>query len=214
MAVTDNMEMDLPTPEITLWPEWAAMIVAALQVVDAHDHSEGEGVLVTPAGFLVNDDFDFQEENLVDAGSLGLADKAASDVSLLGTIQRIQGNLWWINQAGAAVQLTSGSSIVSAGSGVLTPSVISSYPYSILTSDAQAVLIIDSASARTLLLPAASNAMTVYIKDGSSLAQTNNITVTPDGTDLIDGVNANYLIDQNNGCIGLISDGVSKWYLI
>lgn len=211
---TTFMDMTKPTVSSTLGPEWASEVNDCLDVIDAHDHADGKGTPVTPAGMDINAELDCQDEKLSNVASLSLFPKAAADATHLGSIQRIGTNLWWINASGAAVQLTNGSSVASAGTGVLTPSVVSSYPYTILTTDAQAVLIIDTASARTLTLPAASTAMMVGVKDGVGTASTNNITVTPDGTDLIDAVNANYLIQEDFGCKFFLSDGVSKWYVI
>lgn len=208
------MDLTLPTVSATLGPEWASEVNEALETIDAHDHSDGKGPPVTPAGMDINDDLDFQNNKIESAKSLGMFSKDAADTTHLGSLQVVGGNVWFINTAGAAVQLTNGSSVVSAGSGVLTPSVISSYPYTILTSDAQAVLIIDTASARTLNLPSAATAMFVGVKDGVGTASTNNISVVPDGTDLIDGSNSTYTIQEDFGMKGFLSDGVSKWYVI
>ncbi len=208
------MELDLPVVSTTLGPEWASKVNEALTTIDSHDHSDGKGALVTPAGMLINDDLDFVDNSILDTKSVGLAAQVAAITSLLGSLQRVGGNLWYINSSGAGIQLTSGSSIISAGSGVLTPSVISSYPYDILVTDAQAVLIIDTASARVANLPAASTAMMVGLKDGVGSAGLNNITVNPDGTDLIDGVNTAYKIQEDFGCKFFLSDGVSKWYVV
>lgn len=214
MTTTDNMELELPTVSSTPGPTWASMLNTLLQLIDEHDHSTDKGAKVTPAGILINAALDFVNNKLNNAASLGLYDKAAADSAHLGSLQRIGGNLYWITPAAASVQITSGSSIVSSGSGALSVSTPGAYPYSIVTGDTSTVLLIDCSAARTLTLPAASNAMYVYIKDATGQAQTYNITVTPDGTDLIDGSNSNYTIDWNSANVGLISDGVSKWYVI
>lgn len=206
------MELVLPDVSSTLGPLWASILNTALTRVDQHDHSEDNGVKVTPAGLDINADLDFQSNDLLAALSLGMTSQDSAVTSKLGSMQVVANNLYYINGAGVAVQLTSGSSIISTGSGVLSVSVISSYPYTILTSDAQRVLIIDTSSARTLTLPAASNAMTVYIKDGTG--STNAITVTPDGSDTIDGVASTYTMNTPYGVNGFISDGVSAWYVI
>jgi hypothetical protein len=56
--------------------------------------------------------------------------------------------------------------------------------------------------------------MFFMVKDRVGSAATNNITVTPDGTDTIDDDNADYLLDTGFGSWGFISDGVSAWYVV
>lgn len=211
---TTNMQLVLATVSQTLGPEWAQLINAAFELVDAHDHSSGKGIKVTPSGININSTLDFQNNKAASISAAGLQSLSAADTAQTGTLQRIGTNLWWINSGGSAVQLTSGASVVSTGSGALSVDVPASYPYTVTTGDSETVLIIDTTSARTINLPAAVNAMYVILKDGDGSAQTNNITVAPDGTDLIDGSNSDYIIDYNNASVGLISDGVSKWYII
>lgn len=214
MSLTPYMDLDKPVVEETEGPEWASMLNTLIDLLDAHDHSDAKGTPVTPAGFLVNDTIDFDNNPIDDISSVGFHSKNSADTTDLFSVQVVAGNLWYVNNAGAGVQITNGSSIVSSGSGVLSLNVVASYPYTVLTSDAQAVLGIQTAGgARALTLPAASTAMTVYIKDVEGSAQSNNITVTADGSDTIDG-SATYVIDANYASVGLISDGVASWYVI
>lgn len=214
MTTTTNMALVLATVSETLGPEWATMLNTLLQRVDLHDHTEGNGAKVTPAGLEINDTLDLGDNYLDGVLAVSLAALSVLVTAKTGSLQRVGSNLWWINSAGASVQITNGTSLATPGTGAIAASVISSYPYTVLTSDAQAVLVIDSSAARTLTLPAATNAMFLMVKDGGGAAQTNNITITPDGTDLIDGSNSSYLIDANYGSVGLVSDGVSKWYVV
>ncbi len=214
MSVTPNMDLTLATPEVTLGPLWAQILNTALGVIDLHDHSQGNGVQITPAGILINDTLEMNSNYLAAAIALGLSNQAEVDTAKAGSIQRFGTDLYWVNGAGAAVQITSGSSVVSTGSGVLSPAVPGAYPFAITTANAQQVLIVDSSVARTLTLPPATDSMTVFVKDGVGSANLNPITVTPDGTDTIDTVNASVLVDFSFGCIGFISNGVSGWYAI
>lgn len=207
---TPNMSLDLPVVSSTLGPEWASLLNAALELIDAHDHSSGKGTQVTPAGILVNAAFDMNSQNLTTANSYGLANRTSADTSNLGSIQRLNGNLYWVTPAGASVQITSGSTLNNAG--LLTTLTPGAYPYSLLSSDSAKVVLVDTSTARTINLPAASDGEYYYfIKDATGSAQTNNITITPDGTDEIENVNASYLIDWNNGSLAMISNGTSKW---
>lgn len=213
-TTTDNMSLILGTVSDTLGPQWAALINAALQLVDAHDHTSGAGVPITPAALLINDAVEMDGEDLEAAGSVSLVTKGAADTAKVGSIQQVGDDLYWVSGAGAAVKLTSGGSVVSSGSGAMTLTTPSAYPYAVTTGDAQSVIAVDTSAARTLTLPAATNAMYCIVKDASGLAATNNITITPDGTDTLEGVNSSYTVDANRAAVGLISDGVSAWHVV
>jgi hypothetical protein len=207
---TPNMNLDLPVVSTTLGPEWASLLTAALELVDAHDHSSGKGSKITPAGILINALFDLNGQNLTDANSYGIENRASADTSNLGSLQRLNNNLYWITPSGASVQITSGSTLSNAG--LLTAFSPGSYPYTLLSTDTAKVVLVNTTSARTLNLPAASEGeFYYYIKDATGSAQTNNITIAPNGSDQIENVNSNFLIDYNNGSFGIISDGISKW---
>ena len=108
------------------------------------------------------------------------------------------------------MQITAGTGL--ANTGLITTLTPGAYPYTLLAADSATVVLVDTSSARTINLPAASGGEYYYfIKDATGSAQTNNITITPNGSDEIENVNASYLIDWNNGSLGMISDGTSKW---
>lgn len=214
MATTENMGMDIPVVSSTIGPDWASKINEALQLIDAHNHASGSGAKVTPSGILINAALDMLGYKLNNIASAGLSSKSSSDTTHTGSIQNVGGNLYFITNSGTAVQLTSGTSIVSPGSGALSLAAPGAYPYTVTTGDNASIQAIDCSSARTINLPAATNSMYVYLKDSTGEAQTNAITVTPNGSDLIDGANSNYTIDWNWAQVGFISDGVSKWYVI
>lgn len=71
-----------------------------------------------------------------------------------------------------------------------------------------------TAAARTVTLPAANatlNGKTYIVK--SKVGSTNNVTLTPAGTDTIDGVNASATLTAGQ-IVRLVSDGASAWYTI
>jgi hypothetical protein len=91
--------------------------------------------------------------------------------------------------------------------------VVSSTPYTVLATD-NIVAVTGPASARVLNLPAASTipAGQCYIfSDESGNAATNNITITRNGTDTIEGLTTK-VINQNYGATRLYSDGSTKWF--
>jgi hypothetical protein len=94
---------------------------------------------------------------------------------------------------------------------------VSTTPFTILSTDAFAsYFVVTSTLAITINLPTAiSVADRIYLfTDISGNANVNNITLVPSGTDKIEGLNSNYIINQNYGSIILLSDGVGSWWII
>ena len=211
-TTTTFMILVLPTPEEQIGPTWAQNIVTAFQRVDLHDHTTSNGVKITPAGMLINSSLDFVENNILNLGSATLADDLAAD-AVPTKLYRVGADLYYNNSSGTSIRLTSGGLVNATGTGAITASTPGAYPYTVLTSDAQKVLLVDTSAARTLTLPAATNPMFVRIKDSSGTAAAQNITVAAGGSDTIDGA-ASVLINSNYGQKGFVSDGVSAWYLV
>jgi hypothetical protein len=72
--------------------------------------------------------------------------------------------------------------------------------------------LVDTSAARTLTLPAPSVGAHIVIKDSSGLADTNAITVNPNGAETIDGA-ASLAISSNYSSTSLISNG-THWFII
>lgn len=214
LSPTANMSLEKPEPNVTLGPDWAQKLNDALDLIDAHDHSSGKGVKITPAGLNINADLPLNENDITllrtaafvaQAGTLSTVDKRA--------LYAVGGDLYWNNGSGGAVQVTNGSAVVSSISGAFATKTPGGYPYTVVSGDAQKVILVDTGSARTINLPAATTAILFCIRDSAGQAGTNNITVAPNGLDTIEGVNANYTLKSNNGWWFFISDGVGAWYV-
>jgi hypothetical protein len=85
--------------------------------------------------------------------------------------------------------------------------------YTVLATDTK-VVVTSTAAARTMTIGFAASSVTagheILFKDESNGAATNNITITPNGSDTIeDGT-----INTNGGVLKIYSDGVSKWWKI
>lgn len=98
----------------------------------------------------------------------------------------------------------------------LLATTISTSPVTILNTDGFAVYLVDTSAARTINLPTATSvADRAYIfKDIIGTAETNNISIVPNGTDQIEGLNVTKLLQTNYGSWTFLSDGVSKWWMI
>lgn len=191
------------------------MLNTLIELLDSHNHSAGSGTKIGPSGILIDGTLNMVNQILANALMVGLTSHSGSPVAgNNGSIFRQAGNLYFRNSAGVDVQLTSGNSINTSGSGELVASTPGAYPYDVVVGDAQRVLLVDTSSATTLNLPAASNAMFFMIKDISGLSRTNNISVVPDGSDTIESAAATFTLSDNFGSWGFISDGSSAWYVV
>lgn len=211
---TLNMSLNLPTVSVTAGPTYATQLNTAFETIDLHDHTSGKGVQVPTAGININADLEFNSSAAKELKFIGLESQGSAPSTNLSVYVDSSNDLYFKNSSGTSVQITNGSSLAAVGSGVITYSEITSSPYSVLTSDAQKILGVNTTTAKTLNLPAATNVMWFTIKDISGQAATNNISVAPNGTDTIDGVNATATINETYASRVLISDGVSAWYLI
>jgi hypothetical protein len=213
MATTTNMSISLPTVGVTVGPTYAENINDAFDTVDAHDHTSGKGVQVPTAGLNINADLAYGDNAATGVKFVALNSQGSNPGTNKSVFVDASNDLYYLNNSGTAVQITSGSSIAAVGSGVITYNEPSSFPYSVVTGDAQKVLGIETTTANTLNLPAATNVMAFWIKDITGTAAANNITVSPNGADTIDGA-ASLTLNENSSARMLMSDGVSKWYVL
>lgn len=216
---TANLLLDLPTVSVTIGPTWASKLNTALELVDAHDHSSGKGVKVTPAGLDITADLDLQENNLDDARSLRLANSTstldgAADVRC---VYVYNGELYYNNSAGTQVQLTAGGQVNagSASTSVHTQTTVASNT-AIQASDSFVTLLVNTATTRTITLPAANSVSAgrfYVVIDATGSAGTNNITLARTGSDTVDGTAGSVALGIDRGVWVVESDGVSKWHL-
>ena len=213
LPATPNLGLLTPEPSVTNGPEWAQMLNNALGVIDEHDHTSGKGKLVPSAGLDINADLSFNNNDATSLRSVRyqLLTSLLSAGDDKGCTYVKDGNLYFNNSAGSAVQITSGTSVLSAITGAFTATTPGAYPYTVVAGDAQRILLVDTTAARTINLPLATTALLFAIKDVSGQASTNNISVVPNGTNTIDGVNATRALNDNFGWTFFISDGVSNW---
>jgi len=209
---TSYMGLNLPEPGVTVGPDWAEQLNSVIETIDAHDHSSGKGARITPAGMNITADLEFNNNNATELYSSRYNQLAATlSGSVLNSIYSVGGNLYWNNGSGVAVQVTSGTAVNNSVSGAFASSTPALFPYSIVSGDAQKVLLVDTTLARTMNLPAATTAIFFAIKDASGLSGTNPITVVRSGSDTIDGVSGNRTLKSNYGWWFFISNGVNGW---
>lgn len=221
MASTTNttfLNLTLPVPTVQLGPTWATQINAAFEVIDAHDHTSGKGVQIPTAGLNINADLDFNDFAAENVQLVSLTNKTAvpTGLSFSGSVSIANGDLYYTNTAGIAVQLTSGGSLPAApGSADTFDFQNVSSNITISSGDDTVFLAVDTSADRIVTLPLASSVVAgrIYIiKDSTGNAFTNNITLAVQGSDTIDG-NGSSVIDSGFGSKLIIGNGVDQWYI-
>lgn len=212
-----NMGLNQPTPEETPGPTWAELWNDNADTIGLHDHSPGNGVPVTPAGININAPLNMNSNKLLNTLVISMTPVSGSltGPTNLNTLYVNGFQLWFTNGLGIAAPVGSGGGGGGGGSGSAgwTYTAIASYPFSVAGTTAGALIGVDTSAARTILLPAATTVVSFAIKDIVGKANINPITVTPNGTDQIEGINTNYNLAANWTGVSLTSDGISNWYL-
>lgn len=216
---TANMALSLPIVGTTAGPTWASMLNTALTLVDAHDHSSGKGVQITPAGLNINTDLSINSNNINAVRSLRLFanTSAVNGISDIRNVYVLNDNLYYNNASGTAVQITSGSSINAAGIATnVFPTTTISANTTILNTDTFTYLLVNTAASRNITLPAAS-AVTAgryyVVKDVAGFSDANPITIIRAGSDSIDGVSGNKTLSTPKGSWFIVSNGSNAWHL-
>ena len=222
MPLTPTPNMDLVRPEVGVDqdPTWGTLDNAAFLVVDSHDHTDGKGVLIPTAGIDLDADLTLNQFNLTDTRSVsfrnGVAVLPAGDIN---AIYVKSGDLWYNDADGTAVQITDGAAL---NLGAVAINVFATQDITsnttITAADTYTLLLVDcSLIAKTIILPLA-NTVTrgryYVVKDATSSATANNITISPQGADVIDNLSTSKTINTANGSMWFISDGTSEWFTI
>jgi hypothetical protein len=118
---SNSMNLILPTPSVTPGPTYATQLNTALTAVAEHDHSSGNGVKVTPAGMNIISDLSMQGSNLTVARSLRMQNQSGVLIESadIGCLYIVNGDLYYQNIAGTAIQVTSGGGINIASTGTI-----------------------------------------------------------------------------------------------
>lgn len=115
------MNLTLPTPSVTPGPTYATLNNTALTTIAEHDHTSGNGVKITPAGLNIISDLSLVENNLTNIRSLRLTSQAGviSEATDIGCMYVVNGDLYYQNTSGTAIQVTSGGGINIASTGTI-----------------------------------------------------------------------------------------------
>ncbi len=219
MSTTTFMLLDLPTVSVTLGPAWASQLNAALEEVDAHDHTSNKGKRITSAALNIDDDVDMQLSSLLNAHSVMFEDLDAvlSGAANAASAYVKDGDLYYTNAAGVAVQITDGGSVVTTPASVQALETTSvAADTTIGAGDTPVVYLVDMSVDRDITLPLAASVVggRIYIiKDATGESETNSLTISASGADLIDG-ESTQVIESDYGALFVVSDGSSTWAVL
>lgn len=146
-----------------------------------------------------------------------------------GQVLTYNGSVWVNGSAGSggvsslnsltgAVNLVAGTNITLTPSGQNITISLSGSLYSVVNISSNVTLavstynFIDTTSPRSLQMPAPAVGATLWTKDKSFQAQTNNITFTQNASEKIEGLAASYIFAANGGAVHWVSDG-TDWYV-
>lgn len=107
--VSPNMNLVIPIPGVAPGPDWANDINSSLTLLDAHDHSPGKGVPITPAGMNITSSLTFNG-NLITALGGNTFLVQTSDLSD-GSIYVKGVDLYYRDENGNVIQITSGGGV-------------------------------------------------------------------------------------------------------
>lgn len=140
-----NMNLPVPGVGVTTGPQFAIDLNACLAILDAHDHSAGNGVKVSPAGLNISADLSFLGNNAIRLRTCRFDSQTAvlGAAADLNCLQVVNGDLYYNDGTGNKVRITQSGGV--AGS----PGSISN-----LTSPASAAYV---SAASTFVWQSASN---------------------------------------------------------
>lgn len=109
------MQLSIPTVGVDTGPSYAYNINTSLNLIDAHDHSSGKGVQITPSGMNINTSLSFQGSNATSMGAVVFQNQTS--LSTLNALYVIGSELWY-NDTTSAIQITSNGAVNATSSGI------------------------------------------------------------------------------------------------
>jgi len=124
-TTTPNMTLNLPVVGVDPGPDWANNVNAALSKVDSHNHTNGQGVPITPAAINVNADLSMNQNNLTNTNTVRFYPVPAAPSSALynASVYVYGSDLYYRDGAGNNVRITNGGNVTGS------PGTITGLPY-------------------------------------------------------------------------------------
>lgn len=104
-VISPNMNLVVPNVGSESGPTYAYDINASLTIIDAHNHTPGSGVQITPGGLNINSALTFNGNAITNAASLGLNAQGVTPATL-GTVYLSGDDLFFVDGVGNEVRIT------------------------------------------------------------------------------------------------------------
>lgn len=104
-TMSPNMGLVVPGVGTTIGPDWANDLNASLGIIDAHDHTPGNGVQIPPGGIDINTSLPFNGNMATSLGA-GVFTVQGSNPACLDCVFSKGVDLYYIDGNGNAIQLT------------------------------------------------------------------------------------------------------------
>jgi hypothetical protein len=109
---TPNMSLSSPVVGLTTDPYWSTYIVDSLDKIDAHDHSPGNGAVLTQGSIQVSGDFSFRDYGLTKVDFVQYTNPTTySPVPGNATTYFMNGDYYIRDGSGSIIQLTVGGGL-------------------------------------------------------------------------------------------------------
>lgn len=107
---TPNMNLPIPSVSVTDGPQYATDNNSCFTLIDAHDHTSGNGVPITPSGISINADLPYNGYSLTLVKKVGLSSQSAA---ITGTnfLSNVGGNLYFNDGSGNQIPITSAGGV-------------------------------------------------------------------------------------------------------
>lgn len=115
-VTSPNMSLQIPTVGTQPNPDASLNVNTSLTLIDAHDHTPGSGVQLTPDALNINADLDMQENNLLSVRSVRFEPQVSpiSNPADLDCLYVSGVDLYYNDGSGNQVRITQGGSVTGA----------------------------------------------------------------------------------------------------
>lgn len=131
VTVSPNMGLTIPITGVELGPEWANELNNSLSILDGHNHSPGNGVLITPLAMSIDSDLSINQNNLTSVRSVRLQAQPGplATPGDVGCLYEAGVDLYYNDGSGNQVRLTQNGAITGTPGSItnLIPPATASY---------------------------------------------------------------------------------------
>lgn len=179
-------------------------------------------------GWVVNEKVTSPQLNQLDLDHFNSLDKTGDNLTnaggITGRVDVVTGGGELDIQTGGVFHVKSGSTFtIDTGSDAtltgakyddvhLNLTSYSSGPQTLSATTGVVILVDTTSAAITLTLPASQDGRVFVIKDVAGTAGTNNITIATPGSEKIENLTNNYVMDAAFQCVELVADASSNWW--